>query len=314
MVELVVGSRGSELALRQTRWVIDRLEKATPGLICRVEIIRTTGDKVADVPLANMGGRGVFVKEIEDSLIRGDIDIAVHSAKDLPTETPDLLCIGAYPDREDPRDALVSRLGGLADLPLGAVVGTGSVRRGAQILRARPDLEIRDLRGNLDTRLRKLDNGNYDAVMLACAGLKRLGLGERIAECLEYDVCLPAVGQGALAIECRRDSEARGFLDAIDNFTIRARVTAERAFLNALGGGCQAPVAALAEADGDKLFVTGMVISPDGKRIERLSIEGNIEQHGELGIKLAENMLETSAGEILDDARRSVGPNSMGAA
>src|SRR5450755_1221269 len=236
---LVIASRGSQLALWQARWVAAQLSAA--GHPCRIEIVKTTGDKITDVPLAKVGTKGLFTKEIEEALLDGRADLAVHSLKDLPTELPAGLVLAAVPPREDPRDAVVGKK--LADLPLGAKVGTSSLRRAAQLRQLRPDLQVESVRGNLDTRLRKLDEGQYDAILLAAAGLKRLGWGDRIAEILAPEKMCPAVGQGALAIETRAGSTAVAALDHADT---HIAVMAERAVLAALGGGCQVPIGAYA--------------------------------------------------------------------
>src|ERR1039457_3272702 len=236
---LVIASRGSQLALWQARWVAAQLSAA--GHPCRIEIVKTTGDKITDVPLAKVGTKGLFTKEIEEALLDGRAYLAVHSLKDLPTELPEGLVLAAVPEREDPRDAVVGRK--LADLPLFAKVGTSSLRRAAQLRQLRPDLQVESVRGNLDTRLRKLDEGQYDAILLAAAGLKRLGWGGRIAEILSPNQMCPAVGQGPLAIEPRAGFEGVALLDHADTHTA---ILAERAVLRALGGGCQVPIGAYA--------------------------------------------------------------------
>src|SRR5471032_332625 len=248
---LVIASRGWQLALWQTRWVAAQLQAA--GHECRIEIVKTTGDKITDVPLgmagAQTGVKGLFTKEIEEALLDGRADLAVHSLKDLPTELPEGLMLAAAPEREDARDAVVGKP--LADLPPGAKVGTSSLRRAAQLRRLRPDLKVESVRGNLDTRLRKLDEGRYDAIMLAAAGLKRLGWGARIAEILEPERMCPAVGQGALAIETRTSGVGLDACAALDHAATHAAVMAERGVLGALGGGCQVPIGAYATvADG----------------------------------------------------------------
>ena len=237
---LVIGSRGSQLALWQAQWIAARL--AEHGHETRIEIIKTTGDKITDVPLAKVGTKGLFTKEIEEALLDRRIDLAIHSLKDLPTEIPAGLTIAAVPEREDPRDAMVGAR--LSELPAGAKVGTSSLRRAAQLRMVRPDLAIESVRGNLDTRVRKLDEGQYRAIVLAAAGLTRLGWAHRIAEILSPEVMCPAVGQGALAVETRHEGEARDFCAVLDHAATRAAVTAERAVLAALGGGCQVPIGA----------------------------------------------------------------------
>ncbi|PYT30825.1 MAG: hydroxymethylbilane synthase, partial [Acidobacteria bacterium] len=257
---LVIGSRGSQLALWQAKWIGARL--AEGGQETRIEIIRTTGDKITDVPLAKVGTKGLFTKEIEEALLDGRIDLAVHSLKDLPTEVPAGLCIAAIPPREDARDALVGAR--LSELPAGAKVGTSSLRRAAQLRVVRPDLLIESVRGNLDTRVRKLDEGQYRAIVLAAAGVTRLGWADRIAEILKPEVMCPAVGQGALAIETRTEGDARKICAALDHGVTRAAVTAERAVLASLGGGCQVPIGAHAEVSGGGLRLMAVVIAPDG--------------------------------------------------
>jgi hydroxymethylbilane synthase len=314
MSEIKVGSRGSALALCQTRMVVEAIQRLNPGVECRIDVIKTTGDKILDVPLAKIGDKGLFVKEIEAALLAGEIDVAVHSAKDLPSEMDDRLCIAAFPERECPADALISRHGKLMELPAGAVVGTSSLRRRAQILAARPDVEIADVRGNLDTRLRKLDNGDYDAIMLACAGLVRMGLESRITEALDYDVCLPAAGQGSLAIQCRTGDGACDIAGKLDSSATRCCVTAERALLKRLGGGCQVPIAALARIEEDTLVMDALVAGIDGASIIRKSAIGDPSQPEELGERLANELLNSPAKGLLDLARTVPGPKDRGAA
>src|SRR5271169_4108819 len=266
-----IGSRGSQLALWQAHWIQARLEQL--GEECRIEIIRTTGDKITDVALSQVGSKGLFTKEIEEALLAGSIDLAVHSLKDMPTELPDGLTLAAIPEREDPRDALIGRA--LEDLPQGARVGTGSLRRSAQLRARRPDLQIEDIRGNVDTRLRKLDEGRYDAIVLASAGLRRLGLEHRITELFNPGIMCPAVGQGALAVETRDDNgPAFHIAQRLDHAESRTRVTAERAVLAALGGGCQAPMGSHAYVDGETLIIIAVVVSPDGAQVVRQGKHG----------------------------------------
>jgi len=277
--------------LRQTRELIGRIEGLQAGLSCRVEVIRTTGDKAGDASLAaplTSGDTGVFVKEIEQALIAGRIDFAVHSAKDMLSVADPALAIAAFPERENPADALVSKGGPFAKLPERARVGTSSVRRRAQLVHARPDLQVVDLRGNLDTRLKKLDIGQYDAIVIACAGLARMGWESRITEVLGYDVCLPAVGQGALAVECRAGDPVCDVLKVLDDPETRARVTAERAFLAGLSAGCQTPVAALATKEGDRIRLDGLVAAVDGSSVVRASETGDAAAPEAIGKRLAE--------------------------
>src|SRR5690349_19684528 len=256
---LVIASRGSQLALWQARWVEAQLKSL--GHDCRIEIIKTTGDKINDVPLAKVGTKGLFTKEIEEALLDGSAGLAVHSLKDLPTELPEGLVLAAVPEREDPRDAIIGKR--LDELPQGAKVGTSSLRRAAQLRRLRPDLVIESVRGNVDTRLRKLDEGRYDSILLAAAGLKRLGWGGRIAEILDPHVMCSAVGQGALAIETRAEGAGREACAALDHPSTRAAVTAERGVLATLGGGCQVPIGAHATVDGGRLRLFAIVVAPD---------------------------------------------------
>jgi hydroxymethylbilane synthase len=298
MTILRIGSRGSALALAQAGWVKRTLEGT--GVPADVIVIKTSGDKFVDRSIQSLGGKGIFTKEIEEALLSGEIDLAVHSMKDLPTELPDRLSIAAVPQREDPRDVLVSRKDiPLKDLPKGARVATGSLRRKAQILNYRPDLTILPIRGNVDTRLQKLLAEELDAIVLAAAGLKRLGRQDRISEYLSADICLSAVAQGALAIETRDDEPSRhavAFMHDIQSFT---EVTAERAFLRKLGGGCHVPVAARAVFDGELGNLTGMVADPDGRRSCRGSVSGPPSEAAALGTELAERLLRQGAGEML---------------
>lgn len=299
---LRLGSRGSALALWQTEHVADALKRAHPGLQIEITIIKTQGDKILDVPLARIGDRGLFVKEIEEALLEGRIDAAVHSLKDLPTGQPDGLLVAAVMDRADPRDCLVSpRFGSLAELPNGAVVGTSSLRRKAQLKASRPDLHFKDVRGNLQTRLAKLDAGEYDALVLASAGLERLGLGQgRIRERLAPEACLPAVGQGALAVECRAaDAATCALLATLEDAVTRACVTAERALLRALEGGCQVPIAAHARPVGDLLVLDALVAAIEGDPVIRTSRTGEPADADALGRAAAEDLRAQGADAIL---------------
>jgi len=293
---LVIGSRGSQLALWQAKWIGVRL--AELGQETRIEIIKTTGDKITEVPLAKVGTKGLFTKEIEEALLDGRIDLAVHSLKDLPTEVPAGLSIAAIPLREDARDALVGAR--LDELPAGANVGTSSLRRAAQLRVVRPDLIIESVRGNLDTRVRKLDEGQYLAIVLAAAGLMRLGWADRIAEILQPEVMCPAVGQGALAIETRREGAAREICAALDHGATRAAVTAERAVLASLGGGCQVPIGAHAEVSGSALRLIGVVIAPDGSLMVRKSDLGATADAVKIGRRVGAALLAAGAREILE--------------
>src|SRR5215471_9593087 len=293
---LVIASRGSQLALWQARWVQSQL--AGLGHEARIEIIKTTGDKITDVPLAKVGGKGLFTKEIEEALLDARADLAVHSLKDLPTELPAGLVLAAIPEREDPRDAVLGKK--LADLPAGARVGTSSLRRAAQLRKLRPDLVMESIRGNLDTRIRKLDEGQYDAIVLAAAGLKRLGWADRIAEILGPDRMCSAVGQGALAIETRAEGPGFDACRMLDHAATRAAVTAERAVLAALGGGCQVPIGAYATISEGRLQVQAMVASPDGAELIRAESEGAAEDAAGIGRRLGADLLARGAAKILE--------------
>jgi hydroxymethylbilane synthase len=293
---LVIASRGSQLALWQARWVQARLGEL--GRECRIDIIKTTGDKITDVPLAKVGTKGLFTKEIEEALLEERADLAVHSLKDLPTELPQGLTLAAVPPREDPRDAMVGKR--IAELPQGAIVGTSSLRRSAQLRRLRPDLLVESVRGNVDTRLRKLDEGRYQAILLAAAGLRRLGWEKRIAEYLEPSVMCPAVGQGALAIETRGEGAGFEACRALDHPATHAAVDAERGVLLALGGGCQVPIGAYAVVEGGRVRVDAIVASPDGSELVRGESEGPVAEAHALGRKLGEELLERGAGRILE--------------
>jgi hydroxymethylbilane synthase len=292
----VIASRGSQLALWQARWVESQLSGA--GHPCRIEIIKTTGDKITDVPLAKVGTKGLFTKEIEEALLDGRADLAVHSLKDLPTELPAGLVLAAVPEREDARDAIVGRR--LANLAAGARVGTSSLRRAAQLRKIRPDLVIESVRGNLDTRLRKLDDGQYEAILLAAAGLKRLGWADRIAEILPPEVMCSAVGQGALAIETRASGAGFEAVRLLDHAPTRAAVLAERGVLGALGGGCQVPIGAHATMSGDTVKITAVVASPDGTELVRAESEGPATDAEAIGQRLGAELLQRGADRILE--------------
>ena len=265
---IIIGTRSSKLALWQADYIARRLREKHPSLIVEEKRMTTQGDRILDAPLAKIGGKGLFTKELETAMLAGEIDIAVHSLKDMPTEVPEGLVITAITERYDPGDAVVSpRYQTLAALPPGAKVGTSSLRRRAQLLAARPDLTLFDLRGNVNTRLEKLDAGEYDAIILAAAGLKRLGFGDRITEVLPRALCLPAVGQGALAIEARRDDhEVRKLVDFLRDEAMTDCAAAERAFLETVEGGCQVPVGVYAAVDGDQLSVEAVIASLDGRQ------------------------------------------------
>lgn len=299
---ITIGTRGSQLALWQANWVKQALERHHPGLDVDLTIIKTQGDKILDVPLAKVGGKGLFVKEIEEALLDGRIDLAVHSMKDMPSVIPEGLSIGAVPVREDPRDALIAKSApSLESLPKGARIGTSSLRRASQLLHARPDVSIVPLRGNLDTRLRKLETENLDAIVLAVAGIKRLGLENRATEMLDPGVMLPAVGQGALCIEINAaDPRILGLLAPMEDAATRHAVNAERGFLHRLEGGCQVPIAGHAVLDGDQLTLTGLVADLDGRRVVKAVRQGPIRNDRAIGVDLADNLIEMGAGEILE--------------
>ena len=302
-MKLTFATRPSALARWQTQWVIHALQGMFPDLECEVKVITTRGDKILDKPLPEIGGKGLFTQELESELLSGAVHGAVHSLKDLPIENPDGLTIGCIPVRAEVRDALISRDGfTLTTLPQNAVVGTSSLRRAAQLLAARSDVKIESLRGNVDTRLRKALEGQYDAIILAGAGVTRLGLNAHVAEWLSLDVMLPAPGQGALAVQCRADDQTTlGLLAALDDESTRSTVTAERAFLSGLGGGCAVPVAAYAEtvvnSQMSGIRLTGLVVSTDGTKAIRVNGEGT--DALQLGEQLAQKAISQGADEIL---------------
>jgi hydroxymethylbilane synthase len=309
VTRLVLGSRGSALALWQARHVAGLLRAAHPGLTIDEVIIKTEGDRMTEQALSVLGGKGVFVKEIEDALLQERIDLAVHSMKDMPTEIPQGLGFAAVPRRHDARDALLTTDGrGLAELPRGATVATGSPRRRAQLLAVRPDLRMTEVRGNVDTRVRKLKEGQFTALVLALAGIERLGLQAPRAP-LPVEVCVPAVGQGALAIETRTgDARTRALVAVLDDPETARRVEAERAFLARLGGGCLAPAAAHAQVRGGELVLEGVVADPDGSRLLRDRASGPVEQAGVVGEELAARLLQAGGAAILREVREAAGP------
>ena len=296
-----IGTRGSRLALRQAELVAEALQRARPGLEVELVPIRTAGDRLDTAHLATVGGKGLFVKEIEEALRDGRVELAVHSLKDLPADLPEGLTLAAFPERDDPRDALVSRSGeSLAALPRGARVGTSSLRRRVQLLARRPDLAVEALRGNVETRLRKLDEVPYDAVVLAVAGLRRLGLAPSGMVLLEPDEMLPAVGQGVLAVETREeDAVTRELVLRVDDPPTRAAAEAERAFLRLIGGSCTTPLGAYARIGERGLRLDAFVATPDGARLLRDGETGDPARPAELGRRLAERMLATGAGEVV---------------
>ena len=298
--ELRIGTRASQLALWQANWVKSELEKRYPDMTVTLTKIKTIGDKILDVPLAQVGGKGLFVKEIEGAMLRGEIDIAVHSMKDVPTEFPEGLGLYCITEREDPRDAVISRGVKFSDLPQGARIGTSALRRQAQLLKVRPDLEMVIIRGNVETRISKLESENLDAVILAAAGLNRLGFADRASELLSPELSLPAIGQGALGIECNLSNEEVKETIAFFNHPDTAHaVRAERALLWRCEGGCQVPIAAFGEVAGDQLTLTGFIASVDGKVSVKGNVTGPAEDCEKLGVKLAEQLLAEGGHAIL---------------
>jgi hydroxymethylbilane synthase len=305
MRKIIVGSRRSKLALTQTNWVMDQLKKLDPRFDFEVKEIVTKGDQILDVTLSKVGGKGLFVKEIEQAMLDKEIDMAVHSMKDMPAVLPEGLTIGCIPFREDHRDALISR--GhvkLKDLKPGAIIGTSSLRRSAQLLAARPDLEIKWIRGNVDTRLAKLETEEYDAIILAAAGLYRLGwASDVVTEFLDADLCIPAVGQGALSIECREDDKE--LLELFEKFTCKKTeraVRAERAFLQKMEGGCQVPIAGFAYvAENDEIVLNVLVASPEGHEIIKEEVRGQNPE--ELGVQAADLLTQKGGKDLIDKVK-----------
>ncbi|WP_010099019.1 hydroxymethylbilane synthase [Ornithinibacillus scapharcae] len=307
MRKIIVGSRQSNLALTQTNWVINELKKAGVPNEFEVKKIVTKGDRILDVTLSKVGGKGLFVKEIEQALYDKEIDFAVHSMKDMPAVLPEGLIISSVPVREDHRDALISKNNVLlADLPQSAIVGTSSLRRASQILAARPDIEIKWIRGNIETRIRKLQEEDYDAIILAVSGLKRVGLSEDlITEYLDPEVCVPAVGQGALAIESREDDEeVRALLQNINDAYTTKTVTAERTYLNLLEGGCQIPIGGYAHLEGEEVVLTALVGTSDGKTLLKEVVRGI--DPVQVGKEAATKLLEQGAKEIIEQVKEEL--------
>jgi len=305
---LRIGTRGSLLAKWQAEWVRKQLF-ASVGVEAEIVIIKTSGDKLQTSSLAQIGGKGIFIKELEEALLEETVDLAVHSVKDVPTDTPSRLMFPAVCRREDVRDCLVGAKGTtLASLRQGARVGTGSLRRQAQLRHLRPDLDVRDLRGNVDTRLRKVESGEYEAVMLAKAGLDRLGMSERISEVMAPESFLPAVGQGAIAVECRlRDTEAAEIVGRLDDAETRVAIIAERSLLAALHGGCQVPLGAWARVERDALVMEACVCSVDGQQYVRQKATATPDKAAELGAHVANLLVESGAREILEEVSRQRG-------
>ncbi|MCD6320533.1 MAG: hydroxymethylbilane synthase [Candidatus Desulfofervidaceae bacterium] len=295
-----IGTRGSALALKQTNWVASQLKTIYPGIEVEITIIKTQGDKILDVPLAKVGGKGLFVKEIEEALQKEEIDLAVHSLKDVPTVLPEGLCLGAITEREDPRDALITKNNiSFSQLPPDARIGTSSLRRQAQLLHYNPQFSILPLRGNVDTRLRKMKEQNLDAIILASAGLKRMNMADKISEYLSPDIILPAIGQGALGIEIREDKKWLDFIAPLNHLPTALATKSERAFLARLEGGCQVPIAAYAVYREDQIEITGLVADVEGKRFFKETLKGAAEAAEDLGQKLAEILLKQGAKEVL---------------
>lgn len=298
---LIIGTRQSLLAMWQSNYIAGRLREEYPGCEVTLKKIVTKGDRILDVPLAKIGGKGLFTKEIEQELLDGTIDLAVHSLKDMPTVLPEGLCLTAITERANVGDAFVSnKYNSIEELPKGSVLGTSSLRRRAQLLARRPDLKIVDLRGNVDTRLKKLDEGQMDAIILAAAGLTRLGHADRIKEIIPQSYCLPAVGQGALAIECRTDNfKVRQMLDFLNDTATKQATDAERAFLGLLEGGCQVPIGVHAEVNEGRIAMEAVIASLDGSTVLRDTAEGNAADAVTLGRALGQKMLDNGGREIL---------------
>jgi hydroxymethylbilane synthase len=305
---LRIGTRGSLLAKWQAEFVRKQLFRAT-GVEAEIVIIKTAGDKLHQAPLTQIGGKGIFIKELEEALLDESVDLAVHSVKDIPTETPSRLCFPAVCRRDDVRDCLVSSNGAtLANLRQGARVGTSSLRRQAQLRHIRPDLDTREMRGNIDTRLRKVESGEYDAILLAKAGLDRLGWSQRITEILSPDLCMPAVGQGAIAVETRlKDTEAADLLAKLDDAETRTAIIAERAMLGALHGGCQVPIGAWARIERGELILEACVCSVDGVQYVKQRAAAPPEQAVQLGEHMARLLMEAGAQSILEEVGRQRG-------
>jgi len=303
-----IGTRGSLLAKWQAEYVRKRIFQAT-GVETEIVVIKTTGDRMTQAPFSQIGGKGVFIKELEEALLDEQIDLAVHSVKDIPTDVPSRLCFPAVCRREDTRDALIGSQGEtLAKLRHGARVGTSSLRRASQLRHVRPDLDIREMRGNVDTRLRKVDSGEYEAIVLAKAGLDRLGMSARISEVLSPDVCMPAVGQGAIAVQARlKDADLADALAPLDDNETRQSIVAERALLGALEGGCQVPLGAWARFERHELAMDAVVCSPDGASYIRQRATGPADQARELGQRLAQLLIDAGAGTILQEVYRARG-------
>ncbi|MBO8136839.1 MAG: hydroxymethylbilane synthase [Desulfotomaculum sp.] len=307
--QIVVGTRESALAMWQTNWVVEKLKMRYPDRDFKIVKMKTQGDKILDVALAKIGDKGLFTKELELAMLDNKIDFAVHSMKDLPTKLPDGLTIGAICRRENPADVLISPSGKkINELPQGARIGTSSLRRCAQLLKYRPDLNLESLRGNLNTRMKKLHSQRLDGIILAAAGVTRMGWADHITQYIPFDICLPAVGQGALGVEIREDDEEiKKMVKTLEDKDTSWAITAERALMRTLEGGCQVPIGALGQVKENRLHLEAAVVSLDGSKSVRLDIEGSVEEAEELGIKLANRLLENGGAEILEQVRKENG-------
>ena len=299
---LRIGTRSSKLAIAQSEWIKGEIIARHPDVQVELVMIKTKGDKILDSPLSKLGGKGLFIKEIEEALLRKEVDLAVHSIKDVPADLPEGLYLPVFPEREDPRDAFISiNYNSIVDLPKGAKVGTGSLRRSSQLSNIRPDLDVISIRGNVDTRLRRLESGDLQAVILAAAGLKRLGLSDKIRQILPSDDFLPAIGQGSLGLEVRQDDNSIiDLLNFLNHKPTELTIKAERAFLRRLEGGCQIPIAGHGILEGDNILLKGMVSELDGSRVIRDEVKGPKDQPKELGSTLAEHLLASGADDILE--------------
>ncbi|ABO50680.1 hydroxymethylbilane synthase [Desulforamulus reducens MI-1] len=303
--KITVGSRDSALALWQTRWVVEQLEKQNPDVTFEITTMKTKGDKMLDVALAKIGDKGLFTKELEVAMLQKEIDFAVHSLKDMPTALPEGLIIGAVCKRDNPGDALISKDGRkLDELPKGARIGTSSLRRCAQLLNYRPDFQLEALRGNLNTRMKKLVSEQLDGIILAAAGITRMGWEDMIAEIIPFQVCLPAVGQGAISVECREDDpEILNLLKGIEHTETKAATEAERSLLRYLEGGCQVPIGAHSEVKNNRLMLTAVVATLDGTKVIRAQGENEVNKAVELGIEVAEKLMAMGGKKILEEVR-----------
>ena len=301
--KILIGTRGSDLALVQANWVSDRLKSIYPDMSVEVVPIKTRGDRMQNISLVEIGGKGIFVKEIEEALLRRDIDIAVHSMKDVPVDLPDNLMIGAIPEREDPRDVLISREDiKMEELSKGARLGTGSLRRGMQVKSLMPDVEIVPVRGNIDTRIKKIVTEHLDGIIIAAAGMKRMGRDREISQYIPLEIMMPSVGQGVLGIELREDDkEAENIISPLNHPDTMVEISAERAFLRRLGGGCQVPIAGIARKHGDSLVIKGLVGSVDGRIMIMDEIRGRSSDWEDMGNTLAENILSRGGRAVLDE-------------